>query len=311
MRRQEAEIGALHRTARRLAALFEHIIPSTPKLIAAYGNRVTEIVAKPNVNPRGSTKDGPFEPFVGADGTAMWAAATSGTPALAMYLLACFLARTWPAQFAIPLWVQLVEERRLCIRKGFTDGENVAEAAVMSTLQDISREDLAIWDASARSWLGSADQARLWQLKQLELVTKDAGIQFGSGPSTYAKIISCWQTALEGMEAFLCGLSQEITDASILVAFSAWHLFPDLLVLADEPTKVPFRDRAFPANVEGTIGLWPSNSSNDKGIKWSLTLSHLNHYGPQVQATGQPSSAKCLLLLSGSLCSVAYSIAGG
>ena len=39
-----------HRIARRLAALLEQLIPSTSKLVAAYGIRVSEIIQKPDVN---------------------------------------------------------------------------------------------------------------------------------------------------------------------------------------------------------------------------------------------------------------------
>ena len=42
-RLQLAEEGALHITARKLGALFKSQIPSTPRLFAAYGHRVSEI----------------------------------------------------------------------------------------------------------------------------------------------------------------------------------------------------------------------------------------------------------------------------
>ena len=53
-RKTDAEDGGAHRTARKLGALFEYITPSTPKLIAAYGKRVSEIINTPGINPRGS-----------------------------------------------------------------------------------------------------------------------------------------------------------------------------------------------------------------------------------------------------------------
>lgn len=86
-RRIDAEEGPTHKTARRLGALFEDLIPSTPKLISAYGLRMSEIMNTSGINATGSGRHGPFEPFVGADGTALWAAATSGISALGMYFL--------------------------------------------------------------------------------------------------------------------------------------------------------------------------------------------------------------------------------
>jgi hypothetical protein len=42
-RREEAENGTPHKTARKLAALFERLILPTPKLIRAYGQRDSEV----------------------------------------------------------------------------------------------------------------------------------------------------------------------------------------------------------------------------------------------------------------------------
>lgn len=81
-RRNEAEEGRPHRTARRLAALFEELVLSTPKLVTAYGLRVSEIIQKPNINSRGSDSHGAFKDYIGADATVIWAATTSGIPAL-------------------------------------------------------------------------------------------------------------------------------------------------------------------------------------------------------------------------------------
>ncbi|KAK4935130.1 hypothetical protein LTR10_023751 [Elasticomyces elasticus] len=245
-RRQEAETGPVHRTARRLAALFEDIAPPKPKLVAAYGKRVSNIISLSSINPRGATQHGPFEPFVGADGTAMWAAATSGTGAIEI---------------------------------------------VMSTLQDINREDLALWDASARSWRRSADQAMANQVQQLELVTKDLNIGFTDGPTLYAKVIAVWNQAMTGMEEFLKGTPQQISDASILLAFSAWHLFPDLIVLEKEPLKISFNDRLFPPNSVGTILLSASDRTL-RGVQWSLTLSHLHYYGGAVEVSSLASQPR-------------------
>ena len=102
-RRNEAEAGPAHGTARKLGALFEPLVPSTPQLIRAYGLRASEIIGKPEISPHGSRSDGPFAEYVGADGTTIWAAATSAQmisgkhASLAMHLLACMLARAWDA----------------------------------------------------------------------------------------------------------------------------------------------------------------------------------------------------------------------
>src|SRR5436305_15343859 len=73
-RLSDAEDGAAHKTARRLGALFESLVPSAPRLLRAYGLRVSEIIKRPNINPHGSRNDGPFQNYLGADGTSIWAA---------------------------------------------------------------------------------------------------------------------------------------------------------------------------------------------------------------------------------------------
>jgi hypothetical protein len=70
-RKVEAEEGPAHKTARRLGALFEDLVPSTPKLISACGLRMSEIINTSGVNDVGTNKHRPFEPYVGADGTTL------------------------------------------------------------------------------------------------------------------------------------------------------------------------------------------------------------------------------------------------
>lgn len=63
-RLENAEQGPLHRTARKLGSLFEQILPSVPKLIEAYGQRVSEISTSAKINqkvlPTFSSRDTQF-----------------------------------------------------------------------------------------------------------------------------------------------------------------------------------------------------------------------------------------------------------
>ncbi|MCJ1387283.1 hypothetical protein MMC18_000124 [Xylographa bjoerkii] len=283
-RRNDAEEGVSHRTARKLGALFEQIIPSTPKLITACGLRVTEIIKKPGVNPEGSQKHGPFKTFVGADGTAMWAAATSGISALGMYLLASLLARAWDAKEACSIWVELVKGRQKDIQESCERNCLVSDLSLLAALQDISRQDLAVWDASTRAWLRSADQAMSWEQKQLMLILENINIPFNGGPTTYGKVVGAWQQAMIGMENLLCGRPQSVSNGSVLLALSAWHLYPDLIVFSNETTNIKFKDPLIPRNGIVTIGLQSANLIDKRGIQWSLTLSHLRYYGGPVEA---------------------------
>lgn len=66
-------------------------MPYTPRLVNAHGTRVSEIAKSPFANPRATSSDGIFADYTGADGTSIWAAATSGNSAIAVHLLACML----------------------------------------------------------------------------------------------------------------------------------------------------------------------------------------------------------------------------
>ena len=288
LRRTEAEDGTHHKTARRLAALFEQLIPSTPSLITAYGLRSSEIIQTPGVNPKGSPNHGPFKSFVGADGTAMWAAATSGTPALGVYLLACLLARAWDAKEAISIWVELVEQRRKAIEEDFLSNHAVSESSINSVRQDIRRDDLARWDASARAWLLSADQVKIKEHTQLMLILKNFPLPFHGGESTYSKVIQSWQQALTGLENLLSGKPQELSNCSIPLAFSAWHLYPNLIVLGSEVKKIAFHDPLVDQRGVGTMAVSPRSGTENRGPTWSLALSHLRYYGDPVTVQSHP-----------------------
>ena len=204
-RRNEAEEGFTHKTARRLGALFEPLVPATPKLIEAYGTRASEIATSPNVNPKGNPNDGPFEAFIGADGTSLWAAATSlssdakAHAPLAIHLLACILARAFKAEEAISTWVELVRASRQEIETNI-DSEPQTLSACMAARHDITREQLALWDASARSWLRSADEAKKLQRTQLQLVVNNLHLEFAHRDSTYETVTDVWRYAMMGLE---------------------------------------------------------------------------------------------------------------
>jgi hypothetical protein len=296
-RRDDAEDGQTHKTARRLGALFEGIVPSAPELVKAYGLRASEIARLPKINPRGSDNDGPFKAFIGADATSIWAAATSGAPnsgahaPMAMHLLACMLARFWDADKATSIWVELVHERQAEIATRI-DTEPQLMSAYAATRQEISREQLAGWDASARSWLRSADEAQATKNAQLMLIIKNISLRVSQGRSTYEKVTNAWRRAMTGMESLVIGASQEASEGYILLALSAWHLYPDLIVLGTQTQRVTFSDPLIRAGGALTVGLQFATESQGTGMQWSMTLSHLLYYGDPVKVGAQSESQR-------------------
>ena len=149
-RKRKAEVGSVHITARKLGALFVGDLPQTPNLARAYGLRVSEIAESPKFNPKGSPSDGPFAEHVGADGTSIWAAATSGPGAMAVHLLACLLARIWKAPQAISIWSEIVAMRKQSMQSQMQEEQFHVGLATTSQVE-VERDKLSEWDASARS----------------------------------------------------------------------------------------------------------------------------------------------------------------
>lgn len=289
-RRWEAEDGSQHKIAQRLAVLFEDLIPSIPRLISAYGKRVSEILKTPGVNPEGQSSHGPFKDYIGADGTAIWAAATSGTSAIAVYLLAALLAHTWDGKHAVSIWVELIETRKKHIIEAFERHEIVSQSSLLGAKQEFSREELAKWDTSARAWLQCTEKAKNWERHQHTLISRNITLPFAHAATTYEKVVLSWKYAMTGLEDLLCERPQMITNAALMLAFQAWSLYPDMIVLGKEAVHVQFNDALIPPNGVATIGSLEHTNSVGSS-RWSLTLSHLRYYGrpKPVLSKGDPS----------------------
>jgi hypothetical protein len=108
-RKENAEGGTAHITARRLGALFEGVIQPTPALVKSYGTRVSEVAQAAQQQSPPEIEESIFAAHAGADGTSIWAAATSSATALHVQLLACMLARLWSASEATSIWFELIK----------------------------------------------------------------------------------------------------------------------------------------------------------------------------------------------------------
>lgn len=292
-RRENAGHGALHRAARKLGALFEGVVPQVPHLMSAYGERASEIMKNPGLNPSGNADiHGPFAAFVGADATSIWAAATSGGPAIAIHLLGCLLARSFsdPAK-SVSALVELVHERQRHIRNEGNAFTSTAShiASLMAAEQPIQRDELQQWDVSTRAWLQTADSAMQREYTQLRLILQNISVPITSGSSLYDGVLRAWTNAMNGLERLLNGEPQSVTDGAILLAISAWHLYPNLLVLGREFTKVDFGHHGIQSSGLLTVGITYANSSagSKDGIYWSMALSHYRHYGRPLRTVGE------------------------
>ncbi|PGH15647.1 hypothetical protein AJ79_02240 [Helicocarpus griseus UAMH5409] len=242
-RKHEAEHGSSHVTARRLGALFEGVCPSTPNLVKAYGERVSEISKSATDKASNQYSRSIFAAYTGVDATSIWAAATSSKAALHVHLLACMLARFWEPPEAISIWVELAKERRnenaTKVESGDCFPFSLAAAAVQG---DIPRAQLAEWDSSARAWVLTADDVKIRQQTQLQLVLKSISIPMTQVTSMYSSVIYVWTSALKAMENLISGMPQAIEEGATILGLSSWHLYPDMAVFGARNVSIRMGD---------------------------------------------------------------------
>lgn len=210
-RRESAEVGTEHTTARKLAALFEPIIPETPNLYAAYGERASEIAKAPAAHASKSYI-GPFSAHVGPDGTSIWAAVTSGKRAISIHSLACMLSKLFKGPETISVWVELVARRKSEIMTMLDSGSLEDTSSILAAQQEITRAHLSAWDASARAWLLTADEAQRVKQTQLRLVLDNISVAVNNHLDLYKSVLKAWTDALVMVENLVSGIPQAVHD---------------------------------------------------------------------------------------------------
>ncbi|KAF5646896.1 uncharacterized protein FTJAE_1894 [Fusarium tjaetaba] len=283
-RKQDAETGKSHVVARRLGALFSGICPDSPNLIRAYGARVSEISKTATQKESQEYSKSIFASYVGVDATSIWAAATSSTTAIHVHLLACMLAELWDASEATSIWVELVEERRKDIAHRLEQGEalnfGLASAAAQ---QEITRDQLASWDASARAWIQTGKSVMTKNDAQLRLILKNVYFAINPSEAPFVSVIDAWKLAVETTEKLILGIPQEAQNGAAILGLSAWHIYPDIHVYGNKNIKVAMNDELVAAGGVLSLASCPSQRTESRGVYWSLCLSHLTFYGPPVK----------------------------
>ncbi|KAK0702215.1 hypothetical protein B0H67DRAFT_650272 [Lasiosphaeris hirsuta] len=297
-RKDEAETGQPHITARRLGALFDGVCPPTCNLQKAYGIRVSEIckAAKEDAS-KGRSEGSAFSQYVGVDGTSIWAAATSSPSAIQVQLLACMLARMFDASEATSVWVELVKDRRAEIGSKFQNNEEMHFSVLTAAAQaEISRSQLAEWDASARAWLRTADAAKMKQQKQLMLILDNLDLYVNKDIRVYSSVLAAWRSSVTAMESLISGTPQAVEDGAAILGLSSWHIYPNMVVLGSRRSEgLTMNDLTVAPGGTLTVGIQGNRTGDTKnrGIYWSLSLAHLRFYGQPVLQTRELSSSSC------------------
>ena len=103
--------------------------------------------------------------------------------------------------------------------------------------------------------------------------------------NVYTAVKRAWHRSMEVIERLLMSESLKIGDSEPLLGLAAWHLYPDMMILGARPIDIFQEDELFPGGVL-TIGMSAlGGASPDRGISWSLPLSHLRFYGKPVPRT--------------------------
>ena len=140
------------------------------------------------------------------------------------------LARIWSGPEATSIWVEIVKERRQEIAQRLEQTDTVDLRSLAAAKQDVTRQQLADWDASTRAWLLAADEIKIRQQRQLMLIIDNIRVSVNNNPSAYSSVLPSWKDAMEGIESLIKGMPQRLRDGAVLLGLSAWHIYPDLLV---------------------------------------------------------------------------------
>ncbi|OAP60059.1 hypothetical protein AYL99_05061 [Fonsecaea erecta] len=94
------------------------------------------------------------------------------------------------------------------------------------------------------------------------------------------------------MDSIVAGEPYSIQAGAVLVALSAWHLYPDIVVLDKTNHEIRQGDELIPLGGLLTIGLKRTapGTAHD-GVYWSLSLAHLRYYGEPVHSSKSISAA--------------------
>lgn len=204
---------------------------------------------------------------------------------MAVNLLACMLARLWPAAEANAILSELVDGRKKQIRYLYDGREPSHIAPLAASQQEITHKELAEWDASARAWISIANKAKITQNNSMEELLLAGDLPVDTSPVLYEGVMRSWNTAMSTISSLIQGMPHRVHDGAVLLAISAWHLYPDIEIFAPKIKYIASNDPLFQDGGRLTLGLQNANPESAQGVYWSLHLARLRYYGDPVEVT--------------------------
>ncbi|RYP42064.1 hypothetical protein DL767_000576 [Monosporascus sp. MG133] len=191
----------------------------------------------------------------------------------------------WKDSEAISLWVELISERKREVLASVEQGEGIPTALASAVQQDITRDHLAKWDASARAWLQTADLSRQREYKQFLLIVQNVSIPIHAANTTlYSNVIDVWTSALTAMEGLVSGRPYVVRDGPVLLGLSAWHIYPDMVIFDTHSCNkhVAMNDSLVKDGGLLSLGISDAGRQEEQGVFWSLSLAHHKFYGEAI-----------------------------
>lgn len=125
---------------------------------------------------------------------------------------------------------------------------------------------------------------------QVVLIVENLNVPVNSDMNVYSSVIQAWKMAMTTVDKLIDGVSQSVHNGAVLLGLSAWHLYPDLIVLGKEVVATNQQDPLIAPGSTVTLGLAGVEPENSRGVFWSLPLSHVRFHGDPVTAESSVSA---------------------
>lgn len=117
------------------------------------------------------------------------------------------------------------------------------------------------------------------------LILDNINLRVGSFPRLYDSVMDVWIKSLTTMENIVSGVAQSIENPGVLLGLSAWHLYPDMVILDEQTTHIIQKDETIKGGGLVTIGMRGPKMGLSTGITWTMPLAQLRYYGEPVFST--------------------------
>jgi hypothetical protein len=143
------------------------------------------------------------------------------------------LARLFSPAEATALWEELIASRKKQLAQ-VVEADPINLALMSAAQVEVTRQQLASWDASARAWLAVADAAKKHEQTQTMPVIKNIMLPVNRKTTVYSNVPEAWTSALISFDKIISGVPCNVTNGAILLALGSWHIYLDMHLLGTD-----------------------------------------------------------------------------